>query len=58
MAGIASPPVLHCYKGSMTQSTYQGYGRQGTHYKKGSDTQVKLRSPAYPLFILFLNYAP
>jgi hypothetical protein len=33
-----------------TQSTYQGLGRQGTHYKKDSMTQVKLKSSC--LFLL------
>jgi len=31
----------------MTQPTYEGSGRQGTHYKKDSWTQVKARSPAF-----------
>jgi hypothetical protein len=33
-----------------TQSTYHGCGRQGTHYKKDSMTQVKLKSSC--LFLL------
>jgi hypothetical protein len=39
--GNASQPNLHRDQGSLTQSTYHGLGSQGTHYKKGSMTQVK-----------------
>jgi hypothetical protein len=31
-------------KNSSTKQTYHGFGRQGTHYKKGSRTQVKSKS--------------
>jgi len=33
-----------------TQPTYQGLGRQGTHYEKDSMTQVKIKSSC--LFLL------
>jgi len=33
----------------MTQPTYEGSGRQGTHYNQGSGTRVKSRSPAFPV---------
>lgn len=47
-AGEASRPILHDDKGSMTQSTYYGYGRQGTDSLEGSKTQGKWSSPACP----------
>jgi hypothetical protein len=47
-AGEASRPILHDDKGFLTQSTYYGYGRQGTDSFKGSLTQVKWSSPACP----------
>jgi hypothetical protein len=47
-AGEASRPILHDDKGSKTQSTYYGYGRQGTDSFKGSLTQGKWSSPACP----------
>ena len=47
-AGEASRPILHGDEGSKTQSTYYGYGRQGTDSFKGSMTQVKWSSPAFP----------
>jgi hypothetical protein len=46
--GEASRPILHDDKGSKTQSTYYGFGRQGTDSFKGSLTQVKWSSPACP----------
>lgn len=39
-AGEASRPILHDDKGSETQSTYNGFGRQGTDSFEGSMTQV------------------
>lgn len=50
-AGVASRPILHDDKGSLTQSTYHGYGRQGTHSVEGSWTQEQLSSPAFPLLM-------
>ena len=47
-AGEASQPILHSDKDSEIQSTYYGYGRQGTDSFKGSMTQDKMRSPAFP----------
>ncbi len=47
-AGEASRPILHVDKGSKTQSTYYGFGRQGTDSLKGSLTQVECSSPACP----------
>ena len=47
-AGEASRPILHVDKGSKTQSTYYGFGRQGTDSVKGSLTQVECSSPACP----------
>ena len=47
-AGKASRPILHADKGSETQSTYYGYGRQGTDSFEGSMTQVIWSSPALP----------
>lgn len=47
-AGEASRPILHDDKGSGTQSTYYGYGRQGTDSFEGSLTQVIWSSPACP----------
>lgn len=47
-AGDASRPILHGDEGSLTQSTYKGYGRQGTDSFEGSITQVKWSSPAFP----------
>ena len=47
-AGEASRPILHDDKDSMIQSTYYGYGRQGTDSLKGSLTQDKTSSPACP----------
>lgn len=47
-AGEASRPILHDDKGSMTQSTYYGFGRQGTDSFEGSLTQVICSSPACP----------
>ncbi len=47
-AGGASRPILHSDEGSWTQSTYDGYGRQGTDSFKDSKTQVKWSSPAFP----------
>jgi hypothetical protein len=46
--GEASRPILHDDKDSMIQSTYYGFGRQGTDSSKGSLTQVKWSSPACP----------
>jgi len=40
-AGEASRPILHDDKDSMIQSTYYGYGRQGTDSFKGLLTQEK-----------------
>ena len=51
-AGEASLPILHGDEGSETQSTYHGYGRQGTDSFEGSMTQRKWSSPAF----LFLMY--
>lgn len=39
--------ILHGEEGSLTHSTYNGYGRQGTDSFKGSITQVKWSSPAF-----------
>lgn len=50
-AGAASRPILHGDKGSLTQSTYHGYGRQGTNSLKGSMTQELWSSPAYPILM-------
>ncbi len=36
------------YKDSKTQSTYYGFGRQGTDSLKGSKTQVIWSSPVFP----------
>ncbi len=47
-AGGASRPILHGDEGSKTQSTYYGFGRQGTDSFKGSKTQVIWSSPAFP----------
>lgn len=47
-AGEASRPILHGDKDSVTQSTYHGFGRQGTGSSKGSMAQVKWSSPAFP----------
>ena len=47
-AGEASRPILHDDKDSMIQSTYYGYGRQGTDSFEGSMTQVIWSSPACP----------
>jgi len=47
-AGEASRPILHGDEGSWTQSTYHGYGRQGTDSCKDSRIQVKWSSPAFP----------
>lgn len=47
-AGEASRPILHSDEGSLTQSTYDGYGRQGTDSSKGSKTQGNWSSPAFP----------
>ncbi len=47
-AGDASRPILHNDKGLVTQSTYNGFGRQGTDSYEGSMTQVKWSSPAFP----------
>jgi len=47
-AGVASQPILHDDKGSLTQPTYHGFGRQGTDSFEGSMTQVKWSSPAFP----------
>jgi hypothetical protein len=47
-AGEASRPILHDDKDSMIQSTYYGYGRQGTDSFKGSLTQETWSSPACP----------
>lgn len=46
--GVASRPILHDDKGSLTQSTYYGYGRQGTNPFKGPLTQEKWSSPPFP----------
>src|SRR5512137_755083 len=50
-APTPSQPILHRYKDSMTQSTYHGLGRHGTHCKKDSITQEKRSPPAFPWFI-------
>ncbi len=47
-AGETSRPILHDDKDSMIQSTYYGYGRQGTDSFKGSSTQMIWSSPACP----------
>jgi hypothetical protein len=47
-AGKASQPILHSDKDSMIQSTYHGYGRQGTDSLKGSSAQETWSSPACP----------
>ena len=47
-AGEASRPILHNDKDSKTQSTYYGYGRQGTDSFEGSMTRVIWSSPACP----------
>lgn len=47
-ASRASRPILHVDKDSETQSTYHGFGRQGTDSLEGSMTQVKWSSPAFP----------
>jgi len=47
-AGEASQPILQDDKGSKTQPTYYGFGRQGTDSKKGSMTQDIWSSPACP----------
>jgi len=59
-AGEASRPILHGDKGSMTQSTYYGFGRQGTDSLKGSMTQEIWSSPAFPTLTgktrLYISY--
>jgi hypothetical protein len=45
-AGGASQSILHSDEGSVTQSTYQDIGRQGTDSLEGSKTQEKWSSPA------------
>lgn len=47
-AGEASRPILHGDKDSMIQSTYHGYGRQGTDSFKDSSVQELWSSPAFP----------
>jgi hypothetical protein len=47
-AGEASRPILHGDKDSKTQSTYHGYGRQGTDSFKDSTVQETWSSPALP----------
>lgn len=47
-AGDASRPILQGDEGSQTQSTYDGFGRQGTDSSKGSITQEIWSSPAFP----------
>jgi hypothetical protein len=47
-AGEASRPILQNDKGSKTQSTYYGFGRQGTDSFKGSMTQGVWSSSACP----------
>jgi len=39
----------------LTQSTYQGYGRQGTHCTKDSQTQEEVRSPAFRSLFTLLS---
>ena len=50
-AGAASRPILHDDEGSLTQSTYHGYGRRGTNSFEGSMTQEKWSSPAFPFLV-------
>lgn len=50
-AGEASRPILHGDKDSEIQSTYHGYGRQGTDSFEGSMTQDAYRSPALPFLM-------
>ena len=45
-AGDTSPPILHADKGSKTQSSYYGSGRQETDSFEGSLTQVICSLPA------------
>lgn len=45
-AGDTSPPILHADKGSWTQSSYYGSGRQETDSFEGSTTQVLCSLPA------------
>jgi len=47
-AGEASRPILHGDKDSSIQSTYHGYGRQGTDSLKDSSVQDSWSSPAFP----------
>lgn len=47
-AGKASRPNLHGDKDSAIQSTYHGYGRQGTDSFKDSTALNKWSSPAFP----------
>jgi len=46
--GEASRPILHGDKDSMIQSTYHGYGRQGTDSFEDSSAQDIWSSPAFP----------
>jgi len=55
-AGKASRPILHVDKDSETQSTYHGYGRQGTDSFEGSMTQGRWSSPAFP-FVMGKTHA-
>jgi hypothetical protein len=49
-AGDALKPILQYDKGLITQPTYYGLKGQGTNSFKGSKTQVKWSSPAFPFF--------
>lgn len=48
MAGGASKPILHGYKGFLTQPTYHGFWRQVTDSIEGFLTQVRCSYPALP----------
>src|SRR5512139_2766538 len=52
----ASQPNLHRDQGSLTQSTYQGLGRWGTHCTQGSLAQEVVRSPAFLILFSLLFY--
>ncbi len=49
-SGEASQPILHSDDGSETQSTYYGFGKQGTGYFMGATRQVKWSSLAFSSF--------
>lgn len=55
-AGDASRPILQGDEGLVTQSTYNGFGRQGTNSSKGSLTQVN--RVLLPVFFCFIWVKP